>query len=437
MDVRILVGDVREKLKDLPDRSVHCIVTSPPYYGLRSYLPDGHEDKAKEIGSEQTPGDYIAEMVAVFREARRVLRDDGTLFLNLGDSYASGGRSSRGHDKLNSGRHMATRPRDGAKPKDLLMIPARVALALQAGFARCNGCDRELRSDLWPVWNGHRVCLDCERKRVAGAKILQSGPGWYLRSEIIVSKRNPMPESCQDRPTSAHEKVYLFAKNARYYYDHEAVKEPVTGSAHSRGSGVNPKAGHNAFRTKQNASFSAAVTGTVETRNLRNVWTITSKPFKGAHFATMPVELAETCIKASTSAKGCCPHCGAGWVRKTEKSAPVAPVDYEGKWLSADAQSSGRRMLANVRARRAAGEGHDNPFPAARTLGWSAACGCPSHAPVPAIILDPFGGAGTTAVAAVRLGRRAVLIELSASYAAMAASRLQDEGGMFARVAAE
>ena len=195
MTIRVLHGDCREVLKTLPDRSVQMVCTSPPYYGLRSYLDVDHTDKHMEIGTEPSPEAYIAELVAVFREVRRVLRDDGTVWLNLGDSYAGNGvnRNGLSNSVIGSGQDGACKQRaiagnvrssvpDGLKPKDLLMIPARVAIALQAD-------------------------------------------GWYLRSDTIWHKPNPMPESCTDRPTSSHEHVFLLTKNARYYYDADAVRE--------------------------------------------------------------------------------------------------------------------------------------------------------------------------------------------------------------------
>ena len=283
MTVRILQGNCRAVLATLADASVHCIVTSPPYYGLRDYGVDG------QIGLEQTPDAYVAELVAVFREARRVLRDDGTFWLNIGDSFGPN--------------------------KRLLMIPARVALALQAGFARCNGCDVEQRADLWPVHNGHRICLDCERAGRVGSKVIQSEPGWYLRSEIIWAKPNPMPESVRDRPTSAHEKVYLFAKQPRYFYDAEAVKEPFSPNSHATGAGgtFGPARAVKRFSDRRDDGITVGRPN-AGGRNLRNVWTITPEPYRDAHFATFPPELPELCIKAGCPKGGTVldPFFGAG-----------------------------------------------------------------------------------------------------------------------------
>lgn len=236
---RIIQGDCRAVLRTLPDESVQCIVTSPPYFGLRDYGDAG------QIGLEQTPEQYVQEIVGVFREARRVLRHDGTLWLNLGDSYAAarggthqpaetlaggeGGRTAEG-ERVNRGRRDGYNPTRnaaaiGLKHKDLIGIPWRVALALQAD-------------------------------------------GWYLRQDVIWHKPNPMPESVTDRFTKAHEYVFLLSKSERYYFDHEAVQEPATGAR-----GV---------------------------RNKRSVWTVATKPFPGAHFATFPPELIRPCVLAGS-----------------------------------------------------------------------------------------------------------------------------------------
>ena len=262
MSVRIIVGDVRETLPTLPDASVQCCVTSPPYFGLRDY---GH---AGQIGLEPTPDEYVAQMVAVFREVRRVLREDGTLWLNLGDSYAAqggahGGREDNqrgvGAKRLHmegAGDQMARRAPSGVKPKDLLGIPWRVAFALQAD-------------------------------------------GWYLRSDIIWHKPNPMPESVTDRPTKAHEYVFLLTKSARYYYDAAAIAEEAIhhgrvveydGTQKNSAAALDPR-----MRTRIASNRTVG-----QSRNARSVWPIATQPYKGAHFATMPPALAERCIKAGT-----------------------------------------------------------------------------------------------------------------------------------------
>ncbi len=332
--VTIHQGDCLDILPELEAGSVQTCVTSPPYWGLRDYDVDG------QMGLENTPDEYVNQLVEVFREVRRVLRRDATVWLNLGDTYM-GGRSGGAGEKsrLTSDRnHKAARKAwearggnskrvaAGLKPKDLVGIPWRVALALQQD-------------------------------------------GWWLRSEIIWHKPSPMPESVQDRPTRAHEHIFLLSKSQKYYYDADAIKEPVTGNAHARGDGDNPKAmmagpkdqererngektsirfGRGAgWRNKQNPSFSSVVSGLVDDRNRRTVWNVAQEPFAGAHFATFPRKLIEPCILAGTPAGG--------------------------------------------------------------------------------VVLDPFGGSGTTALVAKEHGRRAILCELNPDYIDLAADRLSQD----------
>lgn len=221
MSRQILVGDCRDVLKTLPDQSIQTCVTSPPYWGLRDYGVDG------QLGLEQSPGEYVANMVAVFREVRRVLKDNGTLWLNLGDSYLC---------------------------KSLVGIPWMVAFAL--------------RED-----------------------------GWYLRSDIIWAKPNPMPESVTDRPTKAHEYVFLLSKEQKYFYDAAAVAERAISES------VEPRANPYALHVQSGGTTTQRLGGAKPdgTRNKRSVWTVTPKPFKGAHFATMPPGLVEPCIKAGSA----------------------------------------------------------------------------------------------------------------------------------------
>lgn len=252
--VDVYYGDAWELAPTLEPQSIDCIVTSPPYWGLRDY---GHPG---QFGLERTPQEYVAKLVELFARLRPALKDEGTLWLNLGDSYASDIKGSGGHSAKqvsNAGSRYAPRRYDpGLKPKDLCGIPWRVAFALQED-------------------------------------------GWYLRSDIIWSKPNPMPESVTDRPTKAHEYVFLLAKSERYYFDQEAVREPharlwdesnggsmahVTNEALAHGSGWC----HRGDYPLPNPNG----------RNIRTVWTITTKPYSGAHFATMPPDLAERCIKA-------------------------------------------------------------------------------------------------------------------------------------------
>lgn len=219
--LRLIVDDSRKALIHFGDNYFQTCITSPPYWSLRDYGIDG------QIGSENTIDEYIGDLVLIFREVRRTLRNDGTLWLNIGDSYTSGGRTWRAPDKKNPGRAMAYRPPtpDGLKPKDLIGVPWRLAFALQSD-------------------------------------------GWYLRSDIIWYKPNCQPESVKDRPTRAHEYLFLFAKSEDYYYDYEAVKEQSTDG--------------------------------ITTRNRRSVWGINTKGFQGAHFAVFPPELVELCLLAGS-----------------------------------------------------------------------------------------------------------------------------------------
>lgn len=303
--IRILQGDCRDILATLPEQSIQCCVTSPPYFGLRDYGVDG------QIGLEKTPDEYVAEMVAVFRDVRRVLRDDGVLWLNLGDSYASTTKGTGGASKKqisNSGAFFAPRKFNAgsAKEKDLIGIPWMVAFALRAD-------------------------------------------GWYLRSEVIWAKPNPMPESVTDRPTKAHEQVFLLSKSARYFYDAEAIREDAAPWNSSVGFNVEGQ-------SKRNKEGRIGRRDDVEQtgRNARTIWTIATQPFSGAHFATMPPDLAERCILAGSV------------------------------------------------------KGHT--------------------------VLDPFGGAGTTALVADRLQRDAIICELNPEFAAMAKDRIEGDGGMLVRV---
>ena len=270
---RIIAGDCIEGMRTLPDASVHCCVTSPPYWGLRDYGHDG------QIGLESTPEAYVARMVDVFREVRRVLRDDGTLWLNLGDSYAANaatskkiGESHRGSDTptLNQPHQCRVSVRGGEwriKAKDLVGIPWRVAFALQAD-------------------------------------------GWWLRQDIIWHKPNPMPESVRDRCTKAHEYVFLLTKSERYWYDADAVSEAVVcvrGPGNTRPlKGVEEDVEKHRTRAGlHKAAERWREEGPPESRNRRSVWTVTTKPYGGAHFAVMPPDLVEPCIKAG------CPEGGA------------------------------------------------------------------------------------------------------------------------------
>ncbi len=251
----ILIGDCIQSLKNLDSDSVHCCVTSPPYWGLRDY---GHEG---QIGLEKTPEEYVSKMVEVFREVRRVLRDDGTLWLNLGDSYSSaGGSRLNGSSDAETGRAeppMLGSRRPVRKPKDLIGIPWLVAFALQAD-------------------------------------------GWWLRQDIIWHKPNPMPESVTDRCTKAHEYIFLFTKSSKYYFNSEALIEPAAQPDRKRAD----RFGGNKHNGKTTLHSDGSIFTGSATRNRRSVWTVSTKPYKGAHFATMPPDLVEPCILAGCQEGG-------------------------------------------------------------------------------------------------------------------------------------
>lgn len=383
MTVRILVGDVRESLRDLPSDSVHCVVTSPPYWGLRDYGV-GHD--AGEIGSEPTFAEHVDVIVSLFEEVRRVLRPDGTCWFNYGDAYASGSPRAANGNKPGANHNAGFRssPRysesptlgtpAGMKPKDLLGMPWSIAFALRDA-------------------------------------------GWWLRQEIIWAKPNPMPEPITDRCTKAHEHVFLLAKSARYFYDAEAIREPAE-------YGYSEMPDGNYDGRAKSGSRGAKVAGTTRGanpeagRNARSVWTITTKPFPSAHFATFPPELARRCILAGTSEKGACAECGAPVRRVVEASGGCIGRswhDHDG-----DAVKGQRREESFDGYKR-------------ETVGWEPSCECGASTS-PCVVLDPFGGAGTTGLVADRNGRDAILCEINPEYAQMARDRIAADAPMFARV---
>ena len=291
----LLRGDCIARMRDLPDASIDAIVTSPPYYGLRDY---GH---GGQIGAEQTVDEYVARLVAVFAEVRRVLKQTGTLWLNLGDSYANdskwggstGGKAAKSlHGSTGAGRAKRS---TGLPAKSLIGIPWRVALALQAD-------------------------------------------GWVLRSDVIWSKPNAMPESVTDRPTKAHEYVFMLTKSPRYHYDAAAVAEPVAAATVARMRTAPPRMGgskHGASTATETRTKSGKPYAGGETRRRRTVWSIPTAASGGAHFAVMPFELARVCILASTPPGGVVldPFAGSG---TTLEAAHLAGFESIGVELTPD-----------------------------------------------------------------------------------------------------
>ena len=438
--IEILVGDALTRLDEMPDKSVHCAVTSPPYWGLRSYhltrwiggdpdcehlgkpirgensdstwgRPSRSAQKyqpvcrycgAKEeqvsggIGIEPDFLTHVDNLMAVFDEVWRVLRDDGTFWLNYGDAYAGSGRGHTNNPGIsdsyrrmgninrgNKGSHDLKPNKDGSlglKAKNLMLMPSRIAIAMQ---------DR----------------------------------GWILRSEIIWAKTSPMPESVKDRPTNAHEKMFLFAKQPQYYYDHVAVSTPSK-ALNIPGNRTN---GENQDRNDNDMANRIKANGMPLSANLRNVWNLNSSKFAGAHFALFPDKLVEPCVKAGTSEKGVCSECGAPHQRvyktrnATESELSRKSVTYRKKYPVG--------KLHDVSDRRQTNVGFE-------TTGWKPTCKCDADI-VPATVLDPFCGAGTTALVADRLGRDAVMIEISEEYATMAKRRLIEDDPLRCKVRIE
>jgi DNA modification methylase len=380
MSWEIREGDCLDLLRAMPDESVQCCVTSPPYWGLRDY---GH---GEQLGLEETPDQYVANMVEVFAEVRRVLRDDGTLWVNIGDSfYSSTATQGRNEDKSHGsiaglpqvtsmGASTYRRNVQGLKPKDLCGIPWLLAFALRAD-------------------------------------------GWYLRSEVIWAKPNPMPESVTDRPTKAHEQVFLLTKSPRYFYDADAVREahetltnPKYGSISkevipwkdrpNNGEGAKPGFGHMGF--------------TEGGRNKRTVWTVTTQPFSGAHFATFPPKLIEPMILAGSPPK-CCGVCAAPWQRVTERTPMVVePTKKRADWQESDEH-----------ARTQTG-GTMTQAPESKTVGWEPTCEHNDDTGS-SVVLDPFSGSGTTGMVALRHDRSYIGLELNPEYAAMSRDRIRDD----------
>lgn len=543
-----------EVLAGMAAESVQCIVTSPPYWGLRDYrleplvwggLPDCEhvwrdeierggpagapgstsqrinrsnvEEQQRQsdslgalcslcgawrgsLGFEPTPELYVEHMVAVFRELRRVLRDDGVCWLNLGDSYATGAgkvgdhpgggkqgekyRGDHGKAPKSAGIGPQTQPNrlpiPGLKPKDLVGIPWRMAFALQAD-------------------------------------------GWWLRSPITWAKGasfgpfngSVMPESVRDRPTRASEMIFLLSKSKRYFFDQEAVREPLAeGSAERYAYAFGGSKNEALLEANKNGiGVRTRPIGTREAtagRNIRDVWTISPQPFDGefctackrfydgeskghlravhvcpecgeetvqryfrryhrcrhcklpdseewttkrwcvcgkcdawlSHLATFPPKIPEIAIQGGTSEHGCCSSCGAPWVRvldrkhvgdwhpDPEHKHERGAVNGTAKWAKESAQASGRRMVESVKAARKAGADHDHSFEAPETLGWRPSCDCGAEV-VPCTVLDPFSGAGTTVLVALRLGRFGVGIEANPDYCRMSRRRVESDAPLF------
>ena len=376
MTVMIHTGDCRDVLRTLPEESVDCCVTSPPYFGLRDYGVDG------QIGLEPTVEEYVAKMVDVFREVRRVLRKDGTLWLNIGDSYTSGGRTWRDKDAKNKGRAVDCRAPtpEGLKPKDLIGIPWRVAFALQAD-------------------------------------------GWYLRQDIIWSKPNPMPESVRDRCTKAHEYVFLLSKSQKYYFAADDIAERVAEASIARLSqNVDAQSGSERVPGKTNGTMKAVL----RPQAIRASQIAREKGLTQAHIdAIRAVGIADT-GKALVTTNGSGKN--AAEIKRLAAEAKEALGGYYREFLMGDKRN--RRSVWSIATQPFAQAHFATMAPELAEVCIKAGC------PVAGTVIDPFGGAGTTGLVADQLQRDAVLIELNPEYAAMARNRIQSDAGLLASVQA-
>jgi DNA modification methylase len=444
-DYAILQGSCLELMRGLPENSIQTVITSPPYFGLRNYGTDPqiwggskecehdwgvtqprrlrteHDVKNPEsiqlhntganhglpttstcvkcgawrgeLGLEPTPELFVEHLVWIFREVRRILREDGTVWLNIADSYWAGkGQSGQGdsgyqeeRESLNRGHHQIagkglTRPQDGRhstiKPKDLCLVPQRLAIALQAD-------------------------------------------GWYVRSEVIWSKRNCMPESVTDRPTRSHEQIWLLTKSRNYYYDIDAIREPhaetslkrierpLTLSSNVEGRAINTEGETDMKRFCHPAGA-----------NCRTVWHMSTTQFRGKHYAGYPLDLPKRCILAGTSAHGRCAECGTPWRRDTETVSlerfDLDPADPRYRPSRYDVK------YKNVGMR----------YSQVTDKGWAKDCDCATDAVLPCLVLDPFNGSGTTGLVALQNGRSYIGLELNPEYVQMTKERFVGDGGL-------
>lgn len=521
MTVTVLHGDCRPILRAREENSVHCFVTSPPYYGLRDYGIEpstwGGDPTCRHdfepaafcrhcgawrgvLGLEPGWALYVEHVVEVFRDVRRVLRKDGTLWLNVGDSYASA--TSKGHNGFgtsglsNGGAYQAEVPRPWSATPELGGSSMKRNRAYRDGshagkhaaMTGRKGSNRAQRGDgndgvaFGPMSQPNRTpqagFKPKDRMMIpARVAIALCDDGWWLRDEVVWRKPNPMPSSAEDRTTCAHEMVYMLSKSQRYFYDAEAIAEPASQNTNPRGAVlITPKSAPNDSNVRAKDSWHASTGAVVEKRNKRSVWDVATFSFPEAHFATFPPDLVEPCVLAGTSARGCCVVCRTPWRRVTAEvetgstqKMPAGHATKAGSHSPVDHNAEGRDLAPG-----------DNPVMATVTLGWYPACACvnapklPDHPPkpsrakiddedvykmrmrawreyaaaideqrkalcqaqattptVPAVVGDPFGGSGTVGMVADRLQRDALLIDLGKDYVEMARRRINDDSPLF------
>lgn len=400
----ILLGDNREQLATLPAGCVHCCVTSPPYYALRSYLPNDHPDKHLELGSEKTPDEYLANQVNVFRAVRRVLRNDGLLFVNLGDSYSANKHGSKDGDLLNMPHRFALAMiADGWFHRDTIIWHKKSPMPSSQNGVRWEKCKVKVAKGNTPPNDREFMhgCQGAKHSKSAYENILAEWadcPGCpkCIPNGGLILRRGRF------RTTTAHEYIFMFAKSKLYYANAEQVREKAT----CRGPGNKDMGKYEDYdrndstQRRQLGKASGALSDAVETRIPRSVMTFPNEPYSRAHFATYPSSLPRFAIEMATSAHGCCPACGAQYAPIVEKErVPTRPgvnnvIDESGM-----SNRDPERHIQRV-----------------NVLGHRATCQCNAGEPIPCTVLDPYGGSGTTAQAANALGRKWILCELNEAY---------------------
>ncbi len=437
MASKILQGNVFDTLPGIQPGSVDCCVTSPPYWMLRSYLPKGHPLKHLELGSEPTPAEYVANMVRVFGLVRECLADHGTLWVNVGDTYATGGGGDEQKSvKANGQKPINAKRASGLDHGNLCLIPWRLAIALQDDgwivrsvvvwhkpapmpcsvtgwrWVRCRvKVKPQQKGKQDSVQNGGPRTRDMSNGHYIGGAEWHDCPGCPKcePNAGLVLRRGSW------RPTSSWEPVLMLAKSPHYFCDGDAVKQPPAESTARRDQYT---------RIIDDPDEQFAVRHDHETicdgANLRDVWKIAAEPLREKHYAAYPTALVERCLRAGTSARGYCPECGKPWCRVVDVKAKPHP-DQAAAGYRAEIDNKGGNQ-ANGTAALA---------PEVNTVGWRPSCSCHEREPRPGLVLDPFAGSGRTGIAAQRLGLNFIGCELNPEYAAMAEEILYDANPLF------